>query len=61
MKPGRAGTMTHDYKRNGTIDVFAAMNIAIGEVLIGLNKGHTGSDILRFFKPKLRFQGACFP
>ena len=43
MKPGRAGTMTHDYKRNGTIDVFAARNIATGEVL-------TGSDILRFFK-----------
>ena len=50
MKPGRAGTMTRDYKRNGTIDVFAAMNIATGEVLTGLNKGHTGSDILRFFK-----------
>ena len=50
MKPGRAGTMTHDYKRNGTIDLFAAMNIATGEVLTGLNKGHTGSDILRFFK-----------
>ncbi|MDJ0395345.1 hypothetical protein QMK17_18620 [Rhodococcus sp. G-MC3] len=27
MKKGRAGTMTHDYKRNGTIDLFAAMNI----------------------------------
>ena len=50
MKPGRAGTMTHDYKRNGTIDLFAAMNIATGEVLTGLNKGHTGADILRFFK-----------
>ena len=33
MKPGRAGTMTHDYKRNGTIDLFAAMNVATGEVL----------------------------
>ncbi len=50
MKPGRAGTMTHDYKRNGTIDLFAAMNIATGEVLTGLNKGHTGADILKFFK-----------
>ena len=27
------GTMTHDYKRNGTIDLFAAMNIGTGEVL----------------------------
>ena len=50
MKPGRAGTMTHDYKRNGTIDLFAAMNIATGQVLTGLNKGHTGADVLRFFK-----------
>lgn len=50
MKPGRAGTMTHDYKRNGTIDLFAAMNIATGEVLTDLRKGHKGADVLRFFK-----------
>ncbi len=50
MKAGRAGTMTHDYKRNGTIDLFAAMNIATGQVLTELRKGHTGADVLRFFK-----------
>jgi transposase len=50
MKPGRAGTMTHDYKRNGTIDVFAAMNVATGEVLTDLRKGHTGAEVLKFFK-----------
>ena len=50
MKPGRAGTMTHDYKRNGTIDLFAALNVATGEVLTDLRKGHTGADVLRFFK-----------
>ena len=50
MKPGRAGTMTHDYKRNGTIDLFAAMNIGTGQVLTGLNKGHTGADVLKVFK-----------
>lgn len=50
MKPGRAGTMTHDYKRNGTIDLFAAMNVGTGEVLTDLRKGHTGADVLRFFK-----------
>jgi len=33
MKPGRAGTMTHDYKRHGTTDLFAALNLATGEVL----------------------------
>ena len=50
MKPGRAGTMTHDYKRNGTIDLFAAMNVATGEVLTDLRKNHAGPDVLRFFK-----------
>ena len=50
MKRGRAGTMTHDYKRNGTIDLFAAMNLATGEVLTDLRKGHAGTDVLRFFK-----------
>jgi transposase len=50
MKPGRAGTMTHDYKRNGTIDLFAAMNLGTGEVLTGLRKSHAGTDVLRFFK-----------
>lgn len=50
MKPGRAGTMTHDYKRHGTIDLFAAMNVATGEVLTDLRKGHSGADVLRFFK-----------
>ena len=50
MKAGRAETMTHDYKRNGTIDVFAAMNVATGEVLTDLRKAHTGADVLRFFK-----------
>ena len=50
MKPGRAGTMTHDYKRNGTIDLFAAMNLATGQVLTDCGKGHAGSDVLRFFK-----------
>jgi transposase len=50
MTRGRAGTMTHDYKRNGTIDLFAAMNLGTGEVLTDLRKGHTGADVLRFFK-----------
>ena len=50
MKPGRAGTMTHDYKRHGTIDLFAAMNVGTGEVLTHLRKGHAGADVLAFFK-----------
>src|SRR5438876_5333315 len=33
MRPGRAGTMTHDYKRHGTTDLFAALNVATGEAI----------------------------
>jgi transposase len=50
MKPGRAGTMTHDYKRHGTIDLFAAMNVGTGQVHTHLRKGHTAADVLAFFK-----------
>ncbi|MEO6997351.1 MAG: IS630 family transposase [Terracoccus sp.] len=50
MKRGRGASMTHDYKRHGTIDLFAAMNIATGQVHTRLNQGHTGADVLAFFK-----------
>src|SRR5258707_2367268 len=33
MKPGRAGTMTHDYKRHGTTTLFAALNVLDGTVI----------------------------
>ncbi|MEJ7770954.1 MAG: IS630 family transposase, partial [Geodermatophilaceae bacterium] len=50
IKRGRAGTMTHDCERNGTIDLFAAMNLATGEVLTDTHKRHAAADVLRFFK-----------
>jgi len=50
MKPGRAGTVTHDYKRHGTVDLFAAMNLATGQVLTDLQRRHAAVDVLRFFK-----------
>jgi transposase len=50
MKPGRAGTMTHDYKRHGTTDLFAAMNVATGEVIYDCRKSHRGADVLAFFR-----------
>ena len=50
MVSGRAGTMTHDCKRNETTDLFAAMNVATGQVLTHCPKGHTTKDVLRFFK-----------
>src|SRR2546422_5346633 len=33
MKKGRCGTMTHDYKRNGTTCLFAALNVLEGKVI----------------------------
>jgi transposase len=50
LKPGRAKTMTHDYKRNGTVDLFAALNIGTGEVLHQTRKKHTANDVLAFLK-----------
>ncbi len=50
MKPGRAGTMTHDYKRHGTTDLFAALNIATGEVIYDTKARHRGKEVLSFFK-----------
>lgn len=50
LKPGRGRTMTHDYKRNGTTDLFAALNVGTGEVLHQTRKTHAGTDVLAFFK-----------
>jgi transposase len=50
MTQGRAGTMTHDYKRNGTTDLFAAMNVATGEVIYDTKPRHSANEVLAFFK-----------
>src|SRR3954465_7561060 len=50
MVRGRAGTMTHDYRRNGTTDLFAALNVATGEVIAQCRQRHAGADVLAFFK-----------
>jgi transposase len=50
LTPGRAGTMTHDYKRNGTTDLFAAMNLGTGQVLYDTRSSHKATDVLAFFK-----------
>ncbi|HEX6754742.1 MAG TPA: IS630 family transposase [Mycobacteriales bacterium] len=50
MVRGRAGTMTHDYKRNGTTDLFAALNVTTGEVIAQCRKRHAAADVLAFFK-----------
>jgi transposase len=50
MKRGRGVTMTHDYKRNGTTDLFAALNVATGEVIFDTKPRHRAVEVLAFFK-----------
>ncbi|MEZ5941266.1 MAG: IS630 family transposase [Planctomycetaceae bacterium] len=50
MFPGRLGTLTHDYKRNGTTTLFAAMNIADGSVLADFKQRHRHQEWLDFLK-----------
>ena len=48
IKPGRCQTMTHDYKRNGTTSLFAALNIADGQVIGTCMKQHRHQEWIRF-------------
>jgi transposase len=50
MKPGRCGTMTHDYKRNGTTTLFAAMSTLDGKVIGECMPRHRHQEWLRFLK-----------
>ncbi|MCB0978126.1 MAG: hypothetical protein KDB02_11780, partial [Acidimicrobiales bacterium] len=50
MKRGRGETMTHDYKRNGTTDLFAALNAGTGEVLADTRKSRKATEVLAFFR-----------
>ena len=48
MKKGRAGTMTHDYKRNGTTTLFAALNVLDGTVIGRCMQRHRHQEFIRF-------------
>jgi transposase len=50
LKKGRAGTMTHDYKRNGTATLFAALNTMDGTVISMCDDRHRHQEWLRFLK-----------
>ena len=50
MKKGRAGTMTHDYKRNGTTTLFAALNMLDGSVIGTCMPRHRHREFLRFLR-----------
>ena len=48
MKTGRAGTMTHDYKRHGTTTLFAALNVLEGRVIGRCMQRHRHQEFIRF-------------
>jgi transposase len=50
IKKGRCGTMTHDYKRNGTTTLFAALEVAAGKVVGQCYARHRHQEFLKFLK-----------
>ena len=50
MKKGRCATMTHDYKRHGTTTLFAALNMATGEVIGKTYRKHRHQEVLMFLR-----------
>jgi transposase len=48
LKPGKAGTMTHDYKRHGTTTLFAALNLLDGSVIGRCMARHRHQEFIRF-------------
>jgi transposase len=50
LKKGRAGTMTHDYKRHGTTTLFAALDVKSGLVIGECQPRHRAKEFIRFLK-----------
>jgi transposase len=54
LRSGRAVRHTHDYKRHGVVDLFAALEVVTGKVTHQVTDGHTASDFLGFMKKVVR-------
>ncbi len=54
MKPGKAARMTHDYKRNGTTSLYAALEIASGEITGACYPKHRHQEFLAFLNQIVR-------
>jgi transposase len=50
MKKGRCGTMTHDYKRNGTTTLFAALDVLAGRVVGQCYERHRHQEFVKFLR-----------
>ena len=48
LKPGKCGTMTHDYKRHGTTTLFAALNVLDGTIIGRNMQRHRHQEFIRF-------------
>jgi transposase len=49
MLPSTPARATHDYQRNGTCDLFAALEVATGKVITDIRSSHTSADLVAFF------------
>lgn len=54
LRSGRAARHTHDYKRNGVVDLYAALEVATGKVTHRVTDSHTAADFLAFMKTVVR-------
>jgi len=54
LRTGRATRHTHDYKRHGVVDLYAALEVATGQVTHRLSPTHTAADFLAFMRKVVR-------
>jgi transposase len=54
IKPGKAARMTHDYKRNGTTSLYAALEVATGRITGACQPRHTHREFLAFLNTLVR-------
>lgn len=54
LRTGRATRHTHDYKRHGVVDLFAALEVATGQVTHRVSATHTAADFLAFMRKVVR-------
>src|SRR5204863_1477887 len=54
LRSGRARRHTHDYKRHGVLDLYAALEVATGQVTHKVTDSHTAADFIGFMKQVVR-------
>jgi transposase len=54
LRTGRAARHTHDYKRHGVVDLYAALEVATGTITHRLSSTHTAADFLTFMRKVVR-------